>query len=221
MEANRIYNEDCLLTLQRMPDKCCDVFTDPKYNVGKDYGEMVNDKMSEDEYKQWITKLFTELKRVANTIVIYTPHNWQFFYWQVLGPDFIQIVLTHNAKNGFYRNYVNKTAILLTNASPGKAEQVENIWRNIELPGLGYFGKEPKNEHPGYTTLQVTQTAIQKLCKSSLIYDPQMGSGTTALSAIKCGKDYLGSELNPKWIKQADKRINEYLSKPELFKKSA
>ena len=45
--------------------------------------------------------------------------------------------------------------------------------------------------------------------KGSLILDPFMGSGTTAVVAKKLGRNYVGIELNPKYIEIAKKRLNK------------
>ena len=46
-----------------------------------------------------------------------------------------------------------------------------------------------------------------------IVLDCFMGSGTTALVALKLGRKYLGIELNPEYIKIAEKRLKEM----ELF----
>ena len=208
-----IVQRDCLEVLKGLPDDCCDIFTDPPYNARKDYGAGIDDDLPEEEYVEWIAEVFKEAKRVSNVLTVYTPHNWQMEYWQILGPEFKQIVLWHPAKNGFYKNFVNKTAILLTNAVPKKKEQVENIWE-VQLPGIGYYSKEPKNDHVGYTTLDVTRKAIERLCNSDLIYDPFIGSGTTPIAAEMAGKEWAGTELNPQTIQRAEKRIEEFRRQP-------
>lgn len=40
-----------------------------------------------------------------------------------------------------------------------------------------------------------------------LVYDPFMGSGTTAVAAVRCGRNYLGSEVSEKYVLAARKRI--------------
>ena len=45
--------------------------------------------------------------------------------------------------------------------------------------------------------------------KGDLVYDPFMGSGTTALSALKHGRDYIGSEISEVYWKFALERIKE------------
>jgi hypothetical protein len=41
------------------------------------------------------------------------------------------------------------------------------------------------------------------------VFDPFTGSGTTAVVALKNGRNYIGTELNPEYIKIAEARIKE------------
>ena len=45
--------------------------------------------------------------------------------------------------------------------------------------------------------------------KGDVIYDPFLGTGTTAVIAKKLGRKYLGSELLKEYFKVAEKRIKE------------
>ena len=44
--------------------------------------------------------------------------------------------------------------------------------------------------------------------EGDLVIDPFMGSGTTAMVAKQNNRNYIGFELNPEYIKIAEKRIN-------------
>ena len=48
-----------------------------------------------------------------------------------------------------------------------------------------------------------------------VVLDPFMGAGTVALVAIRHGRDWLGIELNPEYIKLAEKRI--HIVQPDLW----
>jgi site-specific DNA-methyltransferase (adenine-specific) len=50
---------------------------------------------------------------------------------------------------------------------------------------------------------------------NSIIYDPFMGSGTTAVSAIKNRRNYLGSEISAEYCDVANKRIAKYITELE------
>lgn len=47
--------------------------------------------------------------------------------------------------------------------------------------------------------------------KGGLIYDPFGGAGTTSKVAVKHGRDYILSEINPDYIKIAEKRIRDFV----------
>jgi site-specific DNA-methyltransferase (adenine-specific) len=52
-----------------------------------------------------------------------------------------------------------------------------------------------------------------------VVYDPFMGSGTTALSVVKSGggRQYIGSEISREYVDMANKRIRLELAQPSLF----
>lgn len=47
--------------------------------------------------------------------------------------------------------------------------------------------------------------------ENGIVLDPFMGSGTTALTARKLRRNYIGFELNPEYVKLADERIRNEL----------
>lgn len=53
-----------------------------------------------------------------------------------------------------------------------------------------------------------------------IVLDPFMGAGTTALVAQKLGRNFIGFELNPKYVTMANKRLNSHLGmfSPENLK---
>lgn len=53
--------------------------------------------------------------------------------------------------------------------------------------------------------------------KESVVYDSFMGTGTTAIGAIKYGCYFIGSELSKNQVDYANKRIKEELSQLTLF----
>ena len=55
--------------------------------------------------------------------------------------------------------------------------------------------------------------------ENDIVYDPFMGSGTTAIAAIKTGRCYLGSELNSSYWKLSKERIEEETTNLDGFLK--
>lgn len=50
-----------------------------------------------------------------------------------------------------------------------------------------------------------------------IILDPFIGSGTTAMVAAEHGRDWIGIELNPEYVRMAKKRIKEATAQQRLF----
>jgi len=53
--------------------------------------------------------------------------------------------------------------------------------------------------------------------KDDIILDPFMGSGTTAISALKSDRKYVGYEISKEYIELAEKRIEPYKSQVKIF----
>lgn len=75
--------------------------------------------------------------------------------------------------------------------------------------------------HPAPFPVELPYRSIQLYTfKGEIILDPFMGSGQTAIAAIKSFRHYIGYEINKDYIKLSEKRIKEYLLNfdvPKLF----
>ena len=91
----------------------------------------------------------------------------------------------------------------------------ENIYNFISAPNND--GSTDLNKAT-YST-KLIRTLLNIYAKpNSLVYDPFMGTGTTAVACIIDGHDYIGSEISDKQCEYAQKRINPYISQTSLFK---
>ena len=75
--------------------------------------------------------------------------------------------------------------------------------------------------HPAPFPQELPYRCIQLYTfKNEVVLDPFMGSGQTAISAIKAGRHFVGYEINPDYVRLANKRIKEFKIKynsPKLF----
>ena len=83
-----------------------------------------------------------------------------------------------------------------------------NIWRmNVD-----------KNPHPAPFPYIMAANIINCCSKEGdIVYDPFMGSGTTALASVKLGRQYIGSEISEKYVQMANEKIKIEKSQPTLF----
>ena len=209
MEINKIIKGDCLEVMKKMPDNSVNlIWTDPPYNVGKNYKKS-NDNLKDKEYLNWMKEVILELKRVSNNqIAMMVPHKYYLDIWKLLGKDYRQIILSYSPEGAIRFSFVNQFTGILTNIKP--VRYCKNVWHNCQMPGLGWFFREENYGHPGYTSEDITSRVINNFSKEKdLILDPFMGTGTTAVMAKKLGRNYLGIELNPEYIKIAEDRLRQ------------
>lgn len=78
--------------------------------------------------------------------------------------------------------------------------------------------KPSSNEHYAAYNDELIKKPILAGCpEGGIIYDPFMGTGSTAESALRANRKFIGSEMSEKYIHIANKRLNPYLSQSTLF----
>lgn len=70
-------------------------------------------------------------------------------------------------------------------------------------------------DHPTQKPLEIIERMVKASCPvNGIVLDPFMGSGTTAVAAKRCGRNFTGFELNPDYCKLIEQRLAA-LSKDE------
>ena len=246
MEINKIYCESNLETMARMPDNFVDiVVTSPPYNLGKgrlydggnNYDQYDDNLSKEDYFKQtkiWIDELlrvtkyhiFWNVQEVSGNkgIVQFILNNYsaylkETFIWAKtnpaphivetmtsLGYEYIFCISKDNPDSRKF-NYCN-----FSNRNGGNDVQSNILIKpsnsgNLETKGHSFaFGDWMPNHFINYFSKE-----------GDLIYDPFMGTGTTAKSAHIYKRNWIGSEMSKEYVDLANKRINTYLNQTSLF----
>lgn len=80
-----------------------------------------------------------------------------------------------------------------------------NIWNDISIP----FWSMPENtEHPAQKPEKLlAKIILASTNKGDMVFDPFLGSGTTAVVAKKLGRNYAGVELDPHYCYLTEKRL--------------
>lgn len=68
-----------------------------------------------------------------------------------------------------------------------------------------------------YSTVLCRKLMMLYSKEGDLVYDPFMGTGTTAVACIKEKRNFIGSELSKRYCDWAEKRIKRELQQPSLF----
>lgn len=94
----------------------------------------------------------------------------------------------------------------------------QNCYENI----YNYIQAKNNDENCPYNKATYSTELCFKLMNiycgdNELIFDPFMGSGTTALACIKKGMRFIGSELSSKQVEWANNRISQQINQISMF----
>ena len=72
--------------------------------------------------------------------------------------------------------------------------------------------------HPTEKPVDLIRQLIEaSTIKGEIVFDPFMGSGTTAIACMKTGREFVGVEINESFFEIACKRIREAYAQPDFF----
>jgi adenine-specific DNA-methyltransferase len=76
--------------------------------------------------------------------------------------------------------------------------------------------------YPGKHPCEKPLAMIEHIIKASsregdLIFDPFMGSGTSALAAQRLGREFIGCDIDERWVESARRRMGDAQMQPELL----
>lgn len=209
---NTVIHGDCLEIMQAIPDKSIDlVLTDPPYGINisgqretftkklkhkRKYHEELNwDKSSPDK------EYFEQIFRISKNQIIFG------------GNYFIDKINTISKgwifwdKGQNIENFSDGELIFTSYAKPLR----RIVINRVEL-------LKDNTYHPTQKPLKLLTWIIDKYSsENDTILDPFAGSGTTAIAALKCKRNYILIEKEQKYIDIINKRIELHNSQPELF----
>lgn len=228
-----IIQGDSLSVMKNLPDACCDlVVTSPPYNLKNSTGNGMkdgrggkwanaalvkgyadyDDNMPYELYCKWQHDCLTEMMRlIKDDGAIFYNHKWRVQDGLIqdrheIVQDFpVRQIIIWKRKGGinFNRGYFLPTyevIYLIAKKSfklVPKASGLGDVWE---------FMQEVNNDHPAPFPVALIDRIISST-SAQIIMDPFMGSGTTAVSAIRNGRHYIGIELSPSYCEAAEKRI--------------
>ena len=238
MEINKIYNEDCLLTMRRMEDKSIDyIITSPPYNFGKDnihkldskYDEY-KDNLDRDKYFEWQKTIIIEMLRITKKHIFYNIQivsGNKVALFNLIGyfANNIKEILIWDKLTGEpamlpgVLNSVFEFIIVFSNDEPGKRVFLDVEWRGtVDNIIRNKKNFDNKLGHYAIMPIDLPRRILNIWSKEGdLIYDPFMGLGTTAIACIRDRCNWIGSEIDQEDCKIANKRIEPFLMQGLLF----
>ena len=196
-----------------------------RWNETINYGGDENaDNMPEDEYQQWQTQVLNECYRVLkedgsmwynhkNRIhdgEIITPYQW------LLNTPFMirqEIIIDRGCTPNVFNSRYMPTTEKLFWLTKSKLPRFKRLPDTLFKSETWYIVPERNTPHPAPFDIKLCDNIIPNIAlgEKILVLDIFMGSGTTAISAIKHGCDYIGFELFQEYVDMANKRIEDYV----------
>lgn len=125
---------------------------------------------------------------------------------------------------GFFVNrkdyYFDLDAVRIPYDAETKKARSRSIFVGAKWLELGYNPKDlwsvsrlhrqhpERADHPTQKPLEIIERMVKASCPAGgVVFDPFLGSGTTAVAAKRCGRQYVGFELNRAYCEVIEKRL--------------
>ena len=189
-----IYHADCMDVLPSLSPVDL-VLTDPPYNVGVEYGQLVDD--NKEDFRAWIEPIFKECRRLARTVLI--TGQAQLPTYALIEPWKWLLAWHKPAAMG-------RSPVGFCNWEPVA------MWGDGSRAGADYVKApiipDPNVEgHPCPKPLGWATGLLGLFPKASSVLDPFMGSGTTLVAAKQAGRTAIGIEIEEQYCEMAVTRL--------------
>ena len=219
----KLYNGDCLEVMDdliKQGIKVDAIITDPPYNIsrknnlktlnrsGIDFGKWDKDF----DLFSYIDKVYKLLNKNGSFIVF---NDWKNLgdiskYSENLGfttKDMIRLEKSNPMPRNRDRRYVTDYECAIWFTMP-KAKWVFNR-QDSKYERPRFVASIDKGLHPTQKNLKLMEWLIKiHTNENQLVLDPFMGSGSTGVACKNLNRNFIGIELDEKYFKIAEKRIN-------------
>lgn len=244
IELNKIYNEDCLDTLKKMPDNFVDlVVTSPPYNMnlrirnGKYCSRQIveefstkysgfSDNIPIDDFYNFHLSVLKELLRVSNIIFyniqVVTGSKRAFF--KIIGElnEYLKDIVIWDkgvAQPAMAGGVLNRQSelILIFEKDNAISRQFKkcNFGRgtlnDVWVIKRGYKDKKLKGHSAVFPEELIERILVNFTNENDIVYDPFMGTGTTAIVCKKLQRNFIGSELVSNYAELSRERLESVL----------
>jgi len=224
---------DCIELMGKMPAGSIDlIVTSPPYNLRNSTGngmkngsggkwpnarliqgyDTSEDAMPHEEYVKWQRDCLASMMRILRPDgAIFYNHKWRVQGGLLqdrsdIVKDFpVRQIIIWKRKGGINFNagyFLPTYEVIYLICKPDfklapKANAVGDVWE---------IQQADDNPHPAPYPVELAQRCIES-STGRIVLDPFMGSGSTAIAAEICGKDWIGLEISKDYCKVAHERI--------------
>lgn len=198
-KMGKIHNKDCLSFMKQVPDNYFDlVLTDPPYGINASSNSLGLRKEHKHkrtwEKKEWdkgtpAKEVFDEMIRISKNQII-----WGGNYFE-LKPC---------------KNYIVWDKKISGNVPFAHCEMAWTSYFNAPtIFRLGIQSLDEDRVHPTQKPIKLFDYCLREAGDIKTVFDPFMGSGTTAIACKSLGLDWCGCELEADYVEIANKRLEQ------------
>lgn len=237
-----LYHDDVLSFLRKIPSNSVDVIvTDPAYSgmnkklklgKGRIVGEYKNRSANDgkwfaefDDTEENYSEFLTQAKRVLKKSTGHIYLMFDSFSLLTLGPIVrqhfdVKNLITWDKVNIGMGHYFRRRHEFIMFATNNNTRKI----RNRQFPDVWRFKRIHASKYPTQKPVEVFQAMIHASGEPGFtICDPFLGSGSSAIAAIKNDCNFIGCDISEKSLAMSSERIKQFLSSGQdmLQKKSA
>lgn len=205
-KMNMIHNMDCLEFMKKVPDNYFDlVLTDPPYGIGitntlhkagdssKNHGFISHDDKGWDNETP-SQDVFDEIFRISKNQIIW-------------GGNYFAKKMSHDSMGWLYWNKGQEGFSFADGELAWTS--FDNAMRAFRLTRVEFI--KEKGHHPTQKPFKLIDWCFKQANTNTnhKVFDPFMGSGTTAIVAKQNGISFCGTELEPDYCEIANKRLSK------------
>ena len=199
----KLINADCITQMKLYNDNEFNIaFTDPPYNVGREYNEY-DDNKKESIYYEWCDNWFKELQRISETQVLTIGYK-NLKYWINKDPRHMIIWHKPNQNSPSPIGGFNAYEVILYFGKLQKRIGHDIFKANIKMQQDADFHDCPKH-------LDTWKYILSQIAKpKSKVIDIFSGSGTTLMACNDLGLECVAIEKDNFYYNKALSRVKEY-----------
>ena len=233
---NTLLQGDVYETLEKMPENLVDLsITSPPYNKQeKNHGWLVSkvvydrarDNMSEQTYQQTQIKVLDEIYRITKPGgSFFYNHKLRWVKGEMIHPiywlhqtkwDIRQEIIWNRKIAGNIRGWrfwqIEERIYWLYKPISNNKIGIELESRDAKFTSVWEGVPENSNPHPAPFPIWIPARIIISFSRNKsrfLVFDPYIGSGTTAVAAKLLNCEYIGIDISKEYISYAKKRLED------------
>lgn len=236
-----IYQDDAISFLEKLPSNSVDIIaTDPAYSgmnnklqlgkgrivgryadKGQENGKWFSEfEDSEENYTKFLSECQRVLKKSTGHIYIMFD-SYSLLSLGKIVRDFFDVknLITWDKVNIGMGHYFRRRHEYIVFATNGNTRKI----KNRKFPDVWRFKRIHNSSYPTQKPVEIFQAMIHASSEAGFtVCDPFLGSGSSAIAAIKNNCRFVGCDISDKSIETSTNRIQEFLisSKDVLQNKS-